>query len=210
MHTSTKQLEWQGIHLWRGDRCLQSDLSGTLRAGQAITLRGPNGCGKTTLLRTLVGLTLPERGEISWDGQPLHLSRSDLYSQLAYSGHANGLKSDLSPLENLQFSQRLHARTGDPTHALTALGLSRCAKLPVRELSAGQKRRAALASVIGSGARIWVLDEPFTNVDTEGCSWLSGEFNRHLAQDGMLLLAAHQPTHIEADREMLLELEEAN
>jgi heme exporter protein A len=202
----TDKLEWRDLSIWRGDRCLQKGLSGQLDGGQALTLRGSNGCGKTTLIRTLCGLSEAEAGEVLWGGFPVSRRRSEFYAELAYSGHALGLKPDLTPQENLHFSQGLRGKSCNETELLSNLGLERCRELPVRQLSAGQKQRAAIAAVLGSDANIWALDEPFTHLDAAGCSWLSQQFNEHLAAGGRLLLAAHQSTGINADWEHVLDL----
>jgi heme exporter protein A len=207
MDTSSK-LEWRDISLWRGDRCLQAGLNGAVVAGQAVVLRGPNGCGKTTLLRTLCGLTLAETGHIYWREQELGRVRSEYNARLAYSGHVNGLKGDLTTRENLRFAARLRGRDTNQQELLQGLDLMRCADIPVRSLSAGQKRRASLALVLGSGAELWVVDEPFTNLDQSGCDWLGKRFNAHLGAGGLLLMAAHQESRIAADRETIMELGE--
>ncbi len=95
---------------------------------------------------------------------------------------------------------------GDAAELIAALGLERCVDLPVKQLSAGQKQRAALATVLGSGAAIWVLDEPYTHLDDSGRDWLADRFNSHLEQGGRLLLAAHQATGLNASAESVLEL----
>jgi heme exporter protein A len=199
-------LEWRNLALWRGDNCLQTGLAGAVTAGQAITLRGPNGCGKTTLLRTLCGLSQPEEGEILWQGQLIHRVRSEYHAHMAYSGHNNGLKGDLTTRENLRFAALLRGRHTNQNDLLHSLRLMDCADLPVRNLSAGQRRRASLALVLGSGTELWVLDEPFTNLDKAGCEWLGRRLNDHLAMGGLLLLAAHQSSHIAPEREILVEL----
>jgi heme exporter protein A len=206
MDTSSFKLEWRNLSLWRGDRCLQSGLSGAVSAGEAVTLRGPNGCGKTTLLRTLCGLSQAEEGEVLWQATAINRIRTEFHAHLAYSGHVNGLKSDLTTRENLRFAARLRGRHTNQNELLLGLGLKACADLPVRNLSAGQRRRASLALVLGSGAELWVLDEPYTNLDTAGCEWLARRLNEQLAMGGLLLMAAHQGSGINPERESLVEL----
>jgi heme exporter protein A len=206
MDTSTYSLEWQDLSLWRGDRCLQQGLNGKLAGGKAIVLRGPNGCGKTTLLRTLCGLTQPEQGLVSWSGKPIERIRTDFNARLAYSGHNDGLKKDLSPRENLHFQALLRGRHTNQNDLLNGLNLKTCADLPVRNLSAGQRRRSALAMVLGSGRELWILDEPYTHLDKAGCNWLSKRFNDHLNMGGLLLMVVHGDSLINQEHEYVIEM----
>ncbi len=199
-------LQWRQVDLWRGDRCLQRQLNGHLQPGHAITLRGPNGCGKTTLIRTLCGLSETEQGDIRWNGNPIAQQRSVFHSALAYAGHRSGFKDELTARENLRFAARLSGSAIRLQPVLTALQLDGCADLPLANLSAGQRRRVTLARVLTSGKALWVFDEPFTNLDQTGRDWLSEQFDRHLGTHGMLLLAAHQQSGIEAGRETVIEL----
>ena len=209
MDTSTYSLEWQDLSLWRGDRCLQQGLNGKLSGGKAIVLRGPNGCGKTTLVRTLCGLTQPEQGLVSWSGKPIERIRTDFNARLAYSGHNDGLKKDLSPRENLHFQALLRGRHTNQNDLLNGLKLKACADLPVRNLSAGQRRRSALAMVLGSGRELWILDEPYTHLDKTGCTWLSKRFNDHLNMGGLLLMVVHGDSLINQEREDVIEMSAA-
>lgn len=202
-------LDWQGLDLWRGDRCLQTGLSGVVSSGQAVCLRGPNGCGKTTLLRTLCGLSEAEAGEIRWQQTPIRANRPLLHAELAYAGHQTGLKGELTPRENLRFWAALESAATQPAQVeplLMGLQLEHCADIPARNLSAGQQRRAALARVLGSGKRLWVLDEPFSNLDETGRAWLTKQFAQHLSGGGLLLLAAHQDTGLDAGCETVVQL----
>ncbi len=199
-------LQWHDVDLWRGDRCLQRGLNGHLQPGHAITLRGPNGCGKTTLIRTLCGLSETEQGDIRWNGRAIAQQRSVFNGALAYAGHRSGLKAELTARENLRFAARLSGTAAPLEPVLTALQLDSCADLPLANLSAGQHRRVTLARVLNSGKALWVFDEPFTNLDQAGRDWLSEQFARHLDAKGMLLLAAHQQSGIEPGREMVIEL----
>lgn len=200
-------LEWRQIALWRGDRCLQKNLNGQLQPGHAITLRGPNGCGKTTLIRTLCGLSEPELGDVLWGGAAIRSQRTEFHAQLAYAGHRAGLKDELTARENLRFAAQMGCSDATALNEIiTALQLDACADLPVAHLSAGQQRRVTLARVLSSSKPLWILDEPFTHLDQTGRAWLSQRFNQHLQESGLLLLAAHQDTGLDANRETIIEL----
>jgi heme exporter protein A len=182
-----------GLTLWRGTRCLFESLSFLLPAGAALLIEGPNGAGKTTLLRVIAGLTMPESGNITWQGSSLVKQVQAGRLSLAFSGHALGLKSELTTRENLHFFARLTGRPARMAEILEATGLRDCADLDVRLLSAGQKRRAALARVLLSDASLWLLDEPQTNLDAAGRLYLEQAISAHIASGGTLVVAAHQP-----------------
>jgi heme exporter protein A len=185
------------LTLWRGPFCLFDTLSFELGDGQALVVRGPNGSGKTTLLRVLCGLTRPEEGRVDWDGVSIEANRQGYGQALAYFGHALGLKADLTVLQNLVFSASLNAQPQAKfAEYLEALSLSDCARLEVRYLSAGQKRRTALARVLMSNARLWVMDEPFTNLDDAGRDFVESRLNTHLNDGGLVAVAAHHELSI--------------
>ena len=199
--THPEGLDCDGLTLWRGDRCLFDELSFQIGAGAAALVRGPNGSGKTSLLRVVCGLSPPEQGAIHWQGRPIQKQRQAYAKQLAYSGHTDGLNAELTPLENLEFFCAL--RGTEPASGaakLSGLGLDACAGLPVRALSAGQRRRAGLARVLAANARLWVLDEPFTNLDGEGRRYLTEQLLRHLGNGGMAVVASHHQPDIPAER----------
>ena len=187
------RLEADDLQLWRGQRHVLRGVSFVARAGEFIHLKGPNGSGKTSLLRTLAGFLWPEDGVIRWCGQPVSEDRDGYAAALAYLGHENALKGDLTPLENLRFATRLRYPTSDPAlrDALTRLGVAAQADLPVRVLSAGQKRRVAMARVLLSQARLWLLDEPFTNLDGRGVADLVAIIAAHTQAGGIALVTSH-------------------
>jgi heme exporter protein A len=179
----------------RGDRRLFEGVSFTLTAGQWLHLEGDNGVGKTSLLRILCGLSALEQGEMIWQNQSVAQNPDDFRLDLAYLGHQLALKEDLSPLENLRVSAAISGRllpTAEALAALSQLGLRGREHLPVRVLSQGQKRRAALARLIISKAKLWILDEPFVALDLAAQQVLSDVLNAHLSNQGMVLLTSHQ------------------
>lgn len=187
------------LTLWRGPRCLFGRLSFEVAEGAAVLVRGANGSGKTTLLRVLCGLTRPESGHVEWNHAPVEKNRGDFGAQLAYIGHQTGLKADLSVSQNLAFFARLNGQHGQPWRAfLEALNLSGCADLEVRYLSAGQKRRVALARMLMSDARLWVMDEPFSNLDASGRNFLTGQIAALLERGGTGVVATHGNLDIDA------------
>ncbi|HMX15758.1 MAG TPA: cytochrome c biogenesis heme-transporting ATPase CcmA [Rhodocyclaceae bacterium] len=184
-----------GLSCQRGERRLFAGLDLSVGAGQWLYVKGENGSGKTTLLRTLVGLAHAAAGEVRWRGQTLREAGDDYRRELLYLGHHGAMKEDLTPFENLRLASALDGNDlpeRDTFAALHRLGLRGREDLPVRFLSAGQKRRVLLARLVTRKATLWILDEPFTALDVKAVDMLSGLIGEHLAAGGMAVLTSHQ------------------
>ncbi len=194
MNTAIPGLVVDGVHVWRGDRHVLQGVSLALSAGELLHVRGPNGAGKTTLLRVVCGLLRPEQGTVAWSGREITSVRSEYQSALAYASHEPALKTDLTAMENLRFAVGLKRRAGDAElrAALDSCGVGGCADLPARVLSAGQRRRVAMARVIAMRAPLWLLDEPFSNLDARGASLMTRQLVEHVDAGGLAVVVAHQ------------------
>ncbi len=170
------------------------DLSFQLSPQQILHVRGPNGSGKTTLLKVISGLLRPSGGAVYWQGVPIHRDWETYHNALLYVGHKPGLKSRLTPVENLRFMMGMREVIDETVivDALIKLGLQALCHEPIEHLSAGQQRRVALASLLLSNTSFWILDEPFTAMDKEGISLLETLLAKHLQQGGMIMLTSHQ------------------
>ncbi len=192
-------LEAQNLQCIRDFRMLFSCLNLQLQNGEAVQVQGPNGAGKTTLLRILCGLRSPDEGKILWKGRDIAEDRAEFQATLAYVGHAHGIKGDLTPLENLRFWSTIHPVKQDLiiSEVLQAVGLGAYENILSRRLSAGQRRRVAIARLLITDARLWILDEPFTAIDTEGIRMIEKVISQHVEQGGMAVLTSHQPVTLD-------------
>ena len=182
------------LHAVRDDRPLFERVSFTLTPGKILQVAGPNGAGKTTLLNLIVGLTRPEGGEVRWRDSPVSDDPARFRRECSYLGHLLGLKLLLSPLENLQWLCSLRGQTPvtpELMKALKKVGLEGYEDTPVGQLSAGQKRRVALARLFVEKTPLWVLDEPFTAIDHAGVERLEGWLADHARAGGMILMTTH-------------------
>jgi heme exporter protein A len=187
----------------RGDRSLFTGVEVALQPGQWLHVRGANGSGKTSLLRLLAGLSQPALGEIRWDGKAVAEDAEAFRTDLLFLGHHAAVKEDLTALENLQLASELDGAELPRAEAIEALrrfGLQGREDLPVRVLSAGQKRRVLLARLVTRKARLWILDEPFTALDTRAVQLLAMLIGEHVGGGGMAVVTSHQAIPVEGGK----------
>ena len=190
------RLSGRGVKVVRGGRDVLSGLDFEISSGEALAVTGPNGSGKTSLLRIVAGLLALAGGSIDLDGGEAELN---LAEQAHYLGHRDALKPALSVLENLAFWRRfLGGDTFDPRECLHKVGLDHAAHLPAAYLSAGQRRRLSIARLLAVRRPIWLLDEPTSALDTAGQTLFADLTREHLTRGGLVLAATHAPLGIEA------------
>jgi len=176
----------------RDDRVLFEHLNLSLAAGQMLLVEGRNGSGKTSLLRILTGLKLADEGEVLWQGETIERLAGDYYEQVSYVGHHDGIKRELTCLENLRLVQAMGKPSGvELDDALEQVNLYRYGDTLVSSLSAGQKRRLALSRLIVTESKLWILDEPFTSLDKKSMSEFEAMFESHLARQGIIVMTSH-------------------
>ena len=188
-----ERLEVENLHLWRGERHVLRGVHFVLARGACLELCGANGSGKTTLLRTLCGLIYPEEGRVLWNGENVRRDLPAFHAVLAYLGHEPPLKADLTARENLHYwiGVRRHLTSEELAAALARVGAGPWCERQVRTLSAGQRRRVALAGIALLSVPLWLLDEPTTNLDAEGRELVGDLIREQLARGGMVVAAVH-------------------
>lgn len=192
---SVPLLSTTGLTCIREERLLFDQLNIEIHAGDIVQVEGPNGSGKTSLLRILAGLSQPFEGEVFFNNQLIRQSREEFHQQLLYLGHLPGVKGEMNAHENLSFNLALHGTICNPTDVMKTLGdvsLTGFEDSLASHLSAGQHRRISLARLFKSTARIWILDEPFTAIDKQGVYDLEQLFKAHISQGGCVILTTHQ------------------
>lgn len=204
-------IETQQLTSVRAGRTLFSALKLQLRAGEILHVEGPNGAGKSTLLRIIAGLLRPQEGEVLLFGQPQYADPELWQRNTLFIGHKAAVKAELTALENLHYQAQFDgALAHDPWQLLETVGLLGLEDIPAQQLSAGQQRRIALARLWHSPAKLWILDEPFTALDTRGIALLHERFQQHVEQGGALLLTSHQPLTWSGERLQKIVIEHAD
>jgi len=205
-------LQVTGLEVQRGDRWLFTDLDLAIGSGELLHVRGPNGCGKTTLLRALCGLLLPQAGEILWNGESIRRLGEEFTRDVIYLGHLNGIKHELTGIENLRVSATLDGdRVDDDAiwDALEQIGLAGFEDLPTMVLSQGQKKRVALARLLLTGAKLWILDEPFVALDVKAVARLESLIVGQVERGGIVVLTTHQEVALTSGTIRTLDLGQA-
>lgn len=194
----------------RGNRRLFSGVNFSVSAGLATWLRGRNGRGKTSLLRLAAGLASPESGRVTWGGVPVRQA-AGMARRMVYIAHASAMKDDLTVTESLRFLALLHGRDSEVAavhQALERVGMASRRDALVRTLSQGQRRRATLARLaLEREASIWILDEPYDALDTDGVDCVNALLHAHLARGGSVLLTSHQSAGSSAPPMVLFDLD---
>ncbi len=201
-------LRGENLHLWRGERHVLRGVSLSVRGGQILQLRGANGAGKTSLLRALCGLMHLEEGRVVWDGRNVREDLAGYHSQLAYLGHEPPLKGDLTAAENIRYWIGVRRSLGTEAieGALERVGIQPLSGRLVRTLSAGQRRRVALAGLLLMATPLWLLDEPTTNLDVEGVRLVTSLVAEQAARGGIVIAAMHSDLDLPAGGVGRLEL----
>ncbi|SFP68990.1 heme exporter protein A [Nitrosomonas cryotolerans] len=202
-------LQGSNLTCVRGDRRLFKNINFSLREGELMQVHGPNGSGKTSLLRILCGLTMPAVGEVCWHGDAIRSLGGDYYGVITYIGHLSGTKDDLTVIENLRISSALagiEISESKAREALEYMGLGGRETLPVKVLSQGQRRRVALARLLVCKTVLWILDEPLAALDVSAVKIIQVMLEQHLAQGGMIVMTTHQEIAISAKTIQQLQL----
>lgn len=194
--------EAQALECIRDDRLLFSDLNFTVGEGEVLQIEGPNGSGKTSLLRIICGLRLPESGQVNWYGETIRGNREDYYANMVYIGHLPCIKGDLTVMENIRslLDARSQTLENDVIEAaLAKVGLASYEDVPGKALSSGQRRRILLAFVHLSQAKLWILDEPLTALDVQGVALMESMILEHREAGGSVVFTTHHGMQLDCE-----------
>lgn len=201
-------LNANGLTCYRGDQCLFQALDFKVQSRQLLMIEGHNGSGKTSLLKLIAGLRSPDEGSLLWNGEAIDKTSSQYRQQLAYVGHNDGVKRELTVLENLRLMQELFTSSSHSIHdILRQLNLVVQQDSLAGTLSAGQRRRVALARALYSQAKLWILDEPFTALDKATHEFFLQALEQHLMQDGLAVMTSHHDVDLPGVSIQRLELQ---
>jgi heme exporter protein A len=202
-------LEASHLECVRGNRTIFRNVSFAVRPGDCFRLTGPNGSGKTSLLRMLCGLLSPASGTIRWHGTAIEALREEYFSSIAYIGHRPGIKDEFTAMENLQISSGMRGieiSRKTCASALERMGLGGRMHLPVRFLSEGERRRAAIARLVVCRSSLWLLDEVLTSLDRIAVETIQLVIEDHLTAGGMAIVATHQELKLSSGQSQRIEL----
>ena len=206
------KLEVINVSCTKAERLLFSEIYAILQPGDNLQIEGINGSGKTTLLRIICGLTFPETGEIRWNGNAIQKDKQSYHQHLVYIGHAHGIKPQLTPIENLKIEQEIANIDNSEVikESLDKVGLYQFRDRICSSLSAGQRRRVALARLLIRKSRLWVLDEPCNNLDHSGLDLVGELISSHLSRGGISIFVSHQPIPVSSHHERVIRLSKTN
>jgi len=199
-------LEGSSLEVSRGNRCLFADLNFRLEYGEMALVTGANGCGKTSLLRVLAGLAVPDSGHVMLGKTDIHGFLPEQRRDLVFKGHLNGLKRELTARENLEFFYQLWRGSCRADTVLAELQLSHAADCLVRHLSTGQRRRVSLGALRLQPATLWILDEPLAGLDKSGIDLICRWVGEHLQEGGIAVIATHRPQAFSGSYQLNIEL----
>ncbi len=192
-------IEVKNLECIRRDNILFQEIAFSVTTGELLQIDGINGSGKSTLLRICAGLTQATEGDVYWNGQPIISCRYEFQQAMTYIGHQNGVKNELSAIENLQVMRALSGNDSsfEPDSVLERIGLADMEDVLLEKMSAGQKRRMGLTRLLLNRSTLWLLDEPFTSLDKTGKQVIEKLIVEHCQQGGMVIFATHQAMEIE-------------
>lgn len=188
---------------FRGERFVFESLDFAVESGGALVLTGPNGCGKSSLIRIMATLLAAVDGHLAWNGEPVDDDPESHHARLHYVAYQDAIKPVMTVRENLAFWAGLKGPFDRAEPALEAVGIGRLADTPAQFLSSGQRRRLSLARLVASEAELWLLDEPTVGLDRDAIGLLEGLVAAHRASGGMTVLATHQPVNLGGDETRL-------